>query len=31
MPPLSVTLQEMEDGLQAIRKATQEVLMQVGA
>lgn len=31
MPPLSVTLQEMEDGLQAIRKATQEVLMQVDA
>ena len=31
MPPLSVTLQEMEDGLQALRKATQEVLMQVDA
>jgi adenosylmethionine-8-amino-7-oxononanoate aminotransferase len=31
MPPLSVSLKEMEDGLQAIRRATQEVLMQVDA
>ena len=29
MPPLCVTVEEMEAGLQAIRAATQEVLMQV--
>jgi adenosylmethionine-8-amino-7-oxononanoate aminotransferase len=30
MPPLCVTAEEMEAGLQAIRAAIQEVLMQVG-
>jgi adenosylmethionine-8-amino-7-oxononanoate aminotransferase len=29
MPPLCVKVEEMEAGLQAIRAATQEVLMQV--
>jgi hypothetical protein len=29
MPPLCVTVGEMEEGMQALRKATQEVLKQV--
>jgi adenosylmethionine-8-amino-7-oxononanoate aminotransferase len=31
MPPLCVTMEEMKAGLQAIRAATQEVLMEIEA